>query len=89
MPTAQHRRLPPTNSDDQPAQGTPLRDPQPGLARHGNDNLEQADTIDALAQAKEQTWWIFARWLMIGGALGALALIALLGFIYSGHPYHG
>jgi hypothetical protein len=89
MSTAQHRRMPSTERDDEPAGGASLRHPQPSPARHGNDNLEQAATIDGLAQSKERIWSIFARWLMIGGALGAFALIAVLGFVYSGHPYHG
>jgi hypothetical protein len=86
MATA-HRRMPPTETHDERAQGAPFRQPSP--ASHGNDNLEQASASDELAESKERTWWTFARWLMIGGALGAFALVALLGFIYSGHPYHG
>jgi hypothetical protein len=58
------------------------------LVRHGDDRLEQADPAEALAESKRQTWEIFVRCLMIGGLLCALGLIALLAFIYSGHPYH-
>jgi hypothetical protein len=81
----QHRRIMPAERDDQ-SQGAPLQRVSPDLARHGNDNLERAVAADEFAQSKRRTWEIFFRWLMIGGLLGALALIALLTFIYSGYP---
>jgi hypothetical protein len=56
------------------------------LAPHGNDNLEQVGTADALAQSKRWTWEVFVRWLMIGGLLGAFLLIAVLAFVYSRYP---
>ena len=53
---------------------------------HGNDNLERVSAVEALAASKKRTWKLFVRWLWIGGLLGALCLIVLLFFIYSGYP---
>jgi hypothetical protein len=83
--TTQHRRIMPAERDEQ-SQDVPLQRVPQDLARHGNDNLEPAVAADELVRSKRRTWEIFFRWLMIGGFLGALVLIALLAFIYSGYP---
>jgi hypothetical protein len=88
----QHRWIPPAERDDQPARRVSLRRAALRLVRPGDENrqladLERADPIERLAEAKRRTWEIFARWLMIGGLACALGLIVLLAFIYSGHPY--
>ncbi|WP_119303612.1 hypothetical protein [Dongia deserti] len=76
---------------DEESQAAPPRREPADQALHGNDNLQQARADEAraddeLAQSKRRTWEVFARWLMIGGLLGALLLIAVLGFVYSGYP---
>lgn len=66
MSSTQHRRVPPAERDDRPAPGASLRDAVPDPARHGNDNLAQASTIDEFVRSRKRTWEIFVRWLMIG-----------------------
>ena len=85
MSTTQHRRIVPAERDE-PSQDAPLERMPPDLARDGDDNLEPAVAADELVRSERRTWEIFFRWLMIGGFLGALVLIALLTFIYSRYP---
>jgi hypothetical protein len=84
MPATQQRRIAPTERDER-TQGTRLRRVVQDFVRYGNDNL-RTDTADALAQSKRRTWEIFVRWLMLGGLLFALLLVAVLAFVYSGYP---
>jgi hypothetical protein len=80
--TQQRRNMPPANRDTE-AQAAPLHSKPAELAPHGNDNLEQARAVEELNRVKKRTWEIFSRWLMIGGALFALLLLAVLTFVYS------
>ena len=84
MPTTQQRRILPTEHDDQ-TRGERLRRFVQEFVRYDNDNL-RADPVDELAQSKRRTWEIFVRWLMLGGLLFALLVVAVLAFVYSGYP---
>jgi hypothetical protein len=80
--TQQQRNMPPAERDAE-TQAAPLHSEPTELAPHGNDNLEQARAVEELTQVKKRTWETFARWLMIGGVLFALLLLAVLTFVYS------
>jgi hypothetical protein len=83
MPATQRRRIEPERDDRSP--GTRLQRVVRDFVRYGNDNVP-ADTGDELLQSKRRTWEFFVRWLMLGGLLGALILVAVLAFVYSGYP---
>jgi len=82
MPATQQRRIEPERDDR--SRSTLNRVVQ-ALVRYDNDNL-RTDAVDELAQSKTRTWEIFVRWLMLGGLLFALLLVAVLTFVYSGYP---
>jgi hypothetical protein len=84
MAAAWHHRTPKADRDD--LVQTPMRNAVTTAQPPGNDNLEQAGAIEALATSKKRTWELFVRWLWIGGLLGALTLVTLLVFVYSGYP---
>jgi hypothetical protein len=67
------------------AQGTRLRRLVQDFARYDNDN-RQPGSLEDLLQSKRRTWQMFARWLMLGGLLFGLILVAVLAFVYSGYP---
>ena len=53
-------------------------------ARYGSASRATSQrTGGELNRVKKRTWEIFSRWLMIGGALFALLLLAVLTFVYS------
>lgn len=83
MPATQQRRIEPER--DERSRSTRLERVVQDFVRYGNDNL-QTDAVDALAPSKRRTWEIFVRWLMLGGFLFALLLVAVLAFVYSGYP---
>ena len=84
VPAIQQRRIAPPERDEQ-SQGTRLQRVVQDFVRYGNDNLP-TDAVDQLAWSKRRTWEIFVRWLMLGGLLFALLLVAVLAFVYSGYP---
>jgi hypothetical protein len=84
MPATQERRIAPMERAER-TQGTRLQRFVQDFARYGNDNL-QPGSVEELAQSKRRTWEMFVRWLMLGGLLFALILIAVLAFVYSGYP---
>lgn len=84
MPGTQQRRIAPTEHEERP-HGTRLQRVVRDFVRYGNDNL-RADAGDELLQSKRRTWEFFVRWLMLGGLLGALILVAVLTFVYYGYP---
>ncbi len=84
MSATQLRRTAPTEGDER-TQGTRLQRVAQDFVRYGNDNL-RTDTAEELAQSKRRTWEMFVRWLMLGGLLFALLLVAVLAFVYSGYP---
>ena len=86
MSATQQRRNMPSAERDAETRAAPLHCEPVELAPHGNDNLEQARAVEELTQVKKRTWETFARWLMIGGVLFALLLLAVLGFVYSRYP---
>lgn len=83
MPATQQRRIEPER--DEQSRSMRFRRVVHDFVRYSNDNL-QTDAVDALARSKRRTWEMFARWLMFGGLLFALILIAVLAFVYSGYP---
>jgi hypothetical protein len=80
MAAAQQKRIAPEHDDE--ARTTRLRRLVQDFTRYGNDNL-QPGSVEELSQSKRRTWEMFARWLMLGGVLFALILIAVLTFVYS------
>jgi hypothetical protein len=82
MPATQQRQIEPERDD---RSRSTLKRVVQALVRSDNDNL-RTDAVDELAQSKTRTWEIFVRWLMLGGLLFALLLVAVLTFVYSGYP---
>ncbi|HKP23936.1 MAG TPA: hypothetical protein VJV39_08725 [Dongiaceae bacterium] len=80
---AQQKRVAPEHDDQ--SRSMRLRRFVQDFVRYGNDNL-QPGSAEELAQSKRRTWEMFARWLMFGGLLFALILIAVLAFVYSRYP---
>ena len=85
MVATQQRRILPTERDER-SRTTRLRRVVQEFVRYDNDNLQAKESVDALAQSKKRTWEMFARWLMLGGLLFVLLLVAVLAFVYSGYP---
>ena len=83
MPATQQRQVAPRRDDR--SRGTRLRRLVHGFTRYGNDNL-QTGSVEELAQSKRRTWEMFVRWLMFGGLVFGLILVAVLAFVYSGYP---
>jgi hypothetical protein len=83
VPATQQRQIEPEGDDR--SRSTRLKRVVQALVRSDNDNL-RTDAVDELAQSKTRTWEVFVRWLMLGGLLFALLLVAVLTFVYSGYP---
>jgi hypothetical protein len=81
MAAAQQKQVTPEQDDG--AGNSRLRHLVRDFTRYGNDNIGSAED---LAQSKKRTWEMFARWLVLGGALFALILLAVLTFVYSRYP---
>lgn len=83
--TQQQQRIERPAARGRQSRGARLRRVVRGFVRYGNDNV-QTGSVEGLARSRRRTWEMFARWLMFGGLLFALILIAVLAFVYSGYP---